>query len=520
MKRLLFFTLILFRTSLMFSQDQLLNDNDLSEAEFHTAINPTNSSNVVLATMHDFEDVDESYFTIYYTFDFGQSWEISDYNGIPDGYFGAGDPVLSFDANGNLYLAHLVVDQNGSILTFISKSEDGGKEWEAVYNYHIQFTDKPWIAVDRSDNPESVGNIYLPTVIGDLILISLDSSLNELNEVFVPDGDQIPCIVTSKSGEIFMSSFKWTSPNELYLQQYEPGGSELVHSSFITSFPDFTFNMFEISSRFQPSPYLAIDNSEGPYSGRLYVAYTGSEQDDERAFNIFLTYSDDKGRSWSTPKIVHEDVTPLVQQYYSSIFVNDNGVLMIDWYDRSNYIIDTDFKTDFMLGISYDGGESFTQVKLNSHPMNFNEIIVAGAGFGIGDYHQMVASDKTALSFWSDGRMNDGDLNIYFAKVDIGNPVGVKEQGLINMDIIVSNPYPQPASSSLQVDFQIKKKLKLKHSILTIDGSLIRQSPFQDYIVGDHSISVDLADLPSGQYIIGLESENGYFLNRKFVVSR
>ena len=79
------------------AQDKIIQDSELAEAEFHTAINPTNSNNIVVVTMHGFEDVTDSYFSIYYTKDFGESWKKSDFQGMHDGHTGTGDPVMAFN---------------------------------------------------------------------------------------------------------------------------------------------------------------------------------------------------------------------------------------------------------------------------------------------------------------------------------------------------------------------------------------------------------------------------------------
>ena len=203
---------------------------------------------------------------------------------------------------------------------------------------------------------------------------------------------------------------------------------------------------------------MAIDNSDGPYSGRLYLSYTASESEGFNFFDVFLTYSDDRGLTWSDPKIVHSDNSLRVQQFYSSLFVNDQGVLILDWYDR----LDPGRDTDFLMGISFDGGESFTEIKLNSETMDFDWVILAGTSFGIGEYHQLVASDHMAISFWSDCRSHDGDLNIYYAKVSIDNlTTSVVESGLIRDDFEISKTYPHPVSDQFHVEFSLKEKKDL-----------------------------------------------------------
>jgi hypothetical protein len=55
---------LLFLTLVVKGQDQILQNSEMAEAEFHTAINPTDSNNIVVATMRGFDDVTNSFFSI------------------------------------------------------------------------------------------------------------------------------------------------------------------------------------------------------------------------------------------------------------------------------------------------------------------------------------------------------------------------------------------------------------------------------------------------------------------------
>ena len=146
MKYLSFTILILLSLS-VFSQDVIVEDANKPEAEFHAAINPLDNNNIVLATQHDFGGVNKV--TIYYTTDFGTTWNTSNYNGFPAEYVAGGDPVLSFDAAGNVLLVNLALTSNDEINTILSKSTDGGATWSLVSTIATDPTDKPWLAVDR-----------------------------------------------------------------------------------------------------------------------------------------------------------------------------------------------------------------------------------------------------------------------------------------------------------------------------------------------------------------------------------
>ena len=513
------FLLLLFANQAV-GQDEILNDSELAQAEFHAAINPLDNNHIVLATMHGFETIEDSYFTIYISRDFGESWETSSFSGIHENHLATGDPVLAFNTLGELFLTHLVLDEDDQILTIVSKSIDGGLTWEEFFVYPFEFTDKPWMRIDTDPNSAYVNNIYLPTVAEDEVhLIVVDQEGTQLEMQVAPDGDQIPSVTTNNKGDVYLSLLKLSDPNELYVQKYSEGGQLFEHSTFVTSFPDYTFNAEDVSFRFNPCPYLAIDNSDGPYKGRLYFTYTASEPMMEKYFDVLLRYSDDEGVTWSDPKVVHSDITAGVQQFYSSIFVNDQGVVLIDWYDRKEHGNGSP-NTDFFFGASYDGGETFSEVKLTSEPMDFNNIVTAGFGFGIGDYHQLIATDEVAISFWSDGRTNDGDLNIYFAKIGIDNPMtSIIENSIIKEDIRVSKLFPQPAATEINFELELDTQKELRFEIRNLGGQLVYSKEKAVYNMGKSTMSIPL-DLAPNEYILSIYSADGYFTHRKFIVAQ
>lgn len=513
-KTILFFLASLFFSQLNFAQDGVVNDANEAEAEFHVAINPLDSNNMIVATIHGFSGT--SNITIYYTRDFGLSWEASTFHGFYTGMNNAGDPVVNFDDQGNAYLVNLTLSPNFGVLTLLSKSTDGGETW--TFGAEVAGgSDKPWLAVDRNPASPAYGNIYVPTV------IDAGPNLYVLNDTFdiigsspVNGGDHLPSIAVKNNGDVFIGSVGISDPNEIYISQFTNGGTQLVHSTMLVSFPDFTFNSPDVSNRFQPTVYVAVDNSGGTYDGRLYVAYTASESGNSTYFDVYLMTSDDDGVTWSSPTPVHADLTTNVQQFYSSLFVNDQGVLMIDWYDRRNYP-SPDRNTDFFLGISHDGGDSFEEVQLNSESMDFQYTALSNQGFGIGEYHQLVATDHTAICFWADGRTNDQDVNIYMAKVNIDNPmVSIDEMGVISDQISISALYPNPIDGQINLDIELQKSYKLQSIIMDIDGKQLWTSDWEDYSLGKHQLSYP-CDLSSGTYLFQVKSDKGFFKTTKFI---
>lgn len=501
MKKVFFIISLSFITLTAFSQDALVNNGPIPEAEFDVAINPLDSNNIVLAVQSG------SGIRIYYTTDFGLSWQVSNYTGR--------DPVLSFDALGNVYLTNLRI-VGGDIATVLVKSSDGGATWGQATTIASQGTDKPWMAIDRYSSSPYEGNIYVPLVQdGSLVLYTVNGTQVSVPST-IPGGNHLPSIVVKKDGTVFISGVNLASPNRVFVQEYSNRGTTMVHSTEAVSFPSYVYNAPQVSYRFQPTVYLAIDNSGGPYDGRLYMSYTASEENYQDYFDVFLTYSDDNGVTWSTPKRVHSNQEDKKYQFYSSLYVNDNGVLILDWYDRKNYSSSSKM-TDFLMGVSYDGGNSFAEIQLNSASSDFNDVIISGGGFGVGEYHQLVATKSTAVSFWSDGRTNDGDLNVYMSKVDLNSllDAGAVEHSVISDKISVTL-YPQPVEDVVNASIALAEKTTLKYEIYNNAGKRMNVPKWEDYSLGEHEIVIDL-DAPAGMYFIKFSTDKGYFKSMKLI---
>jgi len=515
MKKVFFIISLCCFTSLTaLSQDALVEDGAFPEAEFDVAINPLDSNNIVLAVQSGFTNPNSGDIRIYYTTDFGLSWQVSNYNGAASATGDAGDAVLSFDASGNVYLTNLRV-VGGDIATVLAKSSDGGATWGPSTTIVSSNSDKPWLAIDRYSSSPYEGNIYIPLVKNGVVLYTINGTQIS-GPATLPDGNHLPSIAVKKDGTVFISTVKMTDPNRVFVQEYSNGGTTMVHSTQVVSFPSYLFNAPQVSTRFQPTVYLAVDNSGGPYDGRLYMSYTASEENFQDYFDVFLTYSDDNGVTWSNPKRVHSNQEDKKHQFYSSLYVNDNGVLILDWYDRKNYSTSSKM-TDFLMGVSYNGGSTFAEVQLNSVSSDFNDVIPSSGGFGIGEYHQLVATKSTAVSFWSDGRTNDGDLNIYMSKVDLNSllDAGVVEHGVVSDKISVTL-YPQPVEGVVNASIELAEKTTLKYEIYDNAGKRMNVPKWEDYSLGEHEIAIDL-DAPAGMYFVKFSTDKGYFKSMKLI---
>ena len=142
-----------------------------------------------------------------------------------------------------------------------------------------------------------------------------------------------------------------------------------------------------------PGVVMAQDNTLGsfsPHQGRIYAAYVGytnitvnNIKNPADNTDIFMTFSDDGGRSWSAPQIVNDDVSfndgfsesndnpfPLDQvtgrvQFQPAIAVDQvTGTLVLSWRDGRDDTARA--RTADYITASIDGGQTFnTQTYAN-----------------------------------------------------------------------------------------------------------------------------------------------------------
>ncbi|MEL6721120.1 MAG: sialidase family protein, partial [Bacteroidota bacterium] len=157
-----------------------------AESELHAAVNPVDNNNIIISAMRQDPNsfLSPLQFPTYYTKDFGETWEISEFDGTLEGAFvvGGGDPIIVFDTEGTAYICWLTLSTDITLQTTIALryavSQDGGATWTEApeplddgnagsildilgggASSDLKFVDKEWLAVDRSDSPFR-NNIY------------------------------------------------------------------------------------------------------------------------------------------------------------------------------------------------------------------------------------------------------------------------------------------------------------------------------------------------------------------------
>ncbi|MBS1516829.1 MAG: T9SS type A sorting domain-containing protein [Bacteroidetes bacterium] len=168
------------------------------------------------------------------------------------------------------------------------------------------------------------------------------------------------------------------------------------------------------NARTNPHPKIAMDNSNGPYRGRLYLIYaTNNPPGSGNKPDIYLRYSTDQGATWSDTNRVNDNLNPkLSDQWFPEIYCErETGRLYIHWYDDRNN--PSGYGTDIYATYTEDGGQTYKpNQRLTNVTFNYpNPPCSPNTNCYRGDYTGIAGNKEVGFSIWGDHR-NGNALNM------------------------------------------------------------------------------------------------------------
>ncbi|MBS1537412.1 MAG: T9SS type A sorting domain-containing protein [Bacteroidetes bacterium] len=545
----------------------IVSDDISSESELHAAINPKDSSNLVVSPIKTSQNPFEGlYCPIYYSKDFGKTWKKSSFQTKPKDatalVIGGGDPMFAFNADGKLYLSWInLYIKNFKLDTLYEEmswafSVDGGVTWQREANGFIgktiiegqnqtEFFDKQWMMVDQT-NSQFRGNLYAgifhPNGLDGRIGIRRKeaSAKDFVQETVRPVGNdyslnQFTSLDIDLQGGVHLTFFGDKSSNPLHPALYHSisidGGKTLQQETKISEvqLPRFSEGQEQDSiigvqqTRLYPCPHFVIDKSlSSSYKGNCYMVWTanGITKKEGNGLDIYFCISTDNGNTWSTPKIINDDIKGVVkEQYYPSITVNERGVICIAWYDRRNDKLN--LNTDYFMTFSFDGGKSFVEnFVVSQKPTDFSTVGLINNGFGVGEYNEILSTANYAIPFWADARNNDGNMNVYSAFVPISTTTnGVEQITSLSQDYQLYDASPNPSKGVTTIKYTLNKPSKIKLELTDLFGkSMMTLYNSKEVGEGEYSIEVNTSDISSGSYFYKLTTDFGYAIKKLIVI--
>ncbi|HEY3129896.1 MAG TPA: sialidase family protein [Acidobacteriota bacterium] len=389
----------------------------------------TSGSNIVVG----YNDASLSVYgsSISYSKDSGRTWKQTSSPLFPFGQ-GFGDPVIAVGPDGIFYHSYLAATGSGNSAVAVTRSVDGGASWTRPVNASAQITsgaafhDKDWMTVDNSSS-QFRGYIYVTWVrftierlqksgIG-LVRSSDGGKTWSLFKIIgKPNNDagfvQGPMVATGPAGEVYVAYFDSRIPG-IALVKSTDGGDNFSEPAVVIQ--DASLRTSKILSggfATQPFPSIAVDNTDGPNRGAVYVTVnvTPARQNDES--DVVLVKSADGGITWSKPLRVNDDETG-TDQFQPSVAVARDGAVGVMWYDRRNDPTNN-VLLDVYAAVSKDGGNNFLKNRritpgswiLLPTPLDFRTNYH-------GDYNQISAGSLGLVFNWSDDESGIGsDISV------------------------------------------------------------------------------------------------------------
>ena len=413
-----FISLLPFTTTTAQQVVRITEPTATNPAEVTIAINPTNPDNMIAASLQRGRPPKpRSGSYNYVTFDGGKTWTTVPTPNSPN--LVQGDDVVAFSSDGIAYHVHLSFDgirqarpvraENGMI---VNVSKDGGKTWTdgtpAVnhVNTVTPFEDKPGIVVDNAPASRSKGNVYVAWTRFDVYGSSDPEHRSQIYFTRSTDRGQtfsMPFRISDTGGDCVDSDntvegavpavgpngevyIVWAGPLGLVFDKSLDGGLSFGKDKVISEMPGGWDFAIEGLTRANGMPNTAVDLSDGPNKGTLYVNWIDARNGD---LDVFVMSSRDSGESWSQPVRVNDDKLKNGKvQFFTWMTVDPiDGSVNIVFYDRRDT---AGALTGLTFARSVDGGKTFVNRKIDIPPFAPNTRVFFGDYSGISAYNGRV----------------------------------------------------------------------------------------------------------------------------------
>jgi hypothetical protein len=445
--------------------------------ETTVAINPANAS-IVAAGANDYRMVTvtgDVWYGLYVSSDGGATWFNTMVPGFPSdtsaaglaspllGLDGSGDPVVRFDASGDLYAAGIAFNRNFDqpdrpvdTVSYVARYDytpgtPGGASTPnsaanppnftyagttvvdrgavgfavpGVMGFAGDFVDKEWMEIDTSDSSASpcAGNVYVTQtnfhgVLGNAPIRfsrSTDGGVTFSKPKAISTGgsagtrvNQGSDIAVGPDGTVFVA------------YQTDPGGNERESGISIVRSTDCGRSWGQpvrvgtivqgqapgVAFRTPTFAFVSVDESN---PNTLYVAYQSLVSGD---YDIFAQRSTDGGFTWEAPVQVNDDPGAR-HQLFPTIEVS-HGALHVAWYDFRNSVTAANEALDVYYACTNCDGATwpaFSHVERVSDVSHDGNCLLFGGGTAAfhGDYNELDAvwngTNHVVHVAWADNR--------------------------------------------------------------------------------------------------------------------
>ncbi|MBL8843715.1 MAG: exo-alpha-sialidase [Planctomycetes bacterium] len=410
-----------------------------AQCECSIAIDPNDELHVVGAAI-DFAS--GSALTTWYTsFDGGQSWTSGVFPNV-SGFALNGDCTVVITPNGIPVITLLQYFGPGGSGVYSYRSLDGGLTWQAPLLVDLDgANDKVQSAVDLSNGPHR-GQVAIAwdrffTGTGDNVWVAVSdddaASWRSVQRVDDSNGSNAisPDVAYGPNSELWVMWADRGSFDIMLDRSLDGGatwGSDLFAGDYVqvpSTLPNNFFRLFDIFS-------LAVDQTQGPWSGSIYVAYHRWGGTPKHA-DIYVVHSHDGGATWVKNNVNVGDTTR-AHQVMPWAAVDSHGNLNIAFWDSrldpNNYL------QWLWVARSSNGGTKWREFPVSDAGFDF----AATDGWYLGDYIGLDVSDHYVRPFWPDGTSGSLDQASDELHLDLHTDLDVLSAatgGVVNFDLNV-----------------------------------------------------------------------------------
>jgi len=373
----------------------------------------------------------------YYSSNGGTSWGGVDLPLPPpkgNGTDFGSDPTLAFDTRNNLFYGYIVVyfgngsGVNGSEMA-VARSTDGGKTYPSATFFSFEggsnhFNDKPMITADTNLNTPFRDNVYIAWdaaaggSIGGGIRVGSSTDHGATFTVTRADDPSGPgrsigaSPAVGPDGQLYLAWNDYAANVIAFNRSFD--GGRTWDQQRVVAPKVIPFDIAIPAESFRAAlvyPALGVDRSDGPFRGRLYCSWM--DRTSAGTTDIFLSYSDDQGTTWSTPRTVADVLTVPVDRFNHWMSVDPvTGDVNIAFYDTRNDTTGFRYMTDYYLTQSKNGGSSWLSPNIRVSTTSSNEHDCEGVfpcqginyGNQQGDYEGLASYGGTSYPIWTDSR--------------------------------------------------------------------------------------------------------------------
>ncbi len=385
------------------------------------------------------------------------------------GLDGSGDPVVRFDADGNLYVAGIAFNRNFdqedlfndnvgyvakylytpgtpggtstpnsaanppnftyAFTTIVDRGAVGFAIPNQPWGFAGKFVDKDWMAIDTNPDSPCFGNVYytftkFTGVMGASPIVfsrSTDGGSTFSQPIPISQKGKDGTLITQGSnlavgpdGTVYVA-YRTYGPSTVQVVRSDNCGKHFRKPATAATFLDMVG--YGLTFRTPSFAWIAADDTD---PNTVYIAFTSRIGPADLDSDIFVARSTDGGLTWEAPYRVNDDTTSKYQ-FWPAIAVS-NGALHIAWYDLRNSPNPGDpTVTNDVLDVYYaycDSYPSFsTNVKVTDVGHQANCLMFGGGTVGFhGDYIELDAywngSQHVVHVAWADNRdVNPCDLD-------------------------------------------------------------------------------------------------------------